>query len=105
MSVHFSNKITNYFFPEQKADAPNPGKRVNNSEDGETVDDGLSHKKRTYSIAPRENPPLPDLPAFDQLTHNAQQDPDEPELPPCPKKPFLPHAKGVQLGKLGRKLF
>ena len=101
MSVHFSNKITHYFYPVQKEDAPNSGKRVNDSEDGETVDDGLSHKKKTYSIDPRGIPPLPERLAFDLLTNNAQQDPDERELALCPKKkPFLPNARVPKLRKL-----
>lgn len=96
MKVNFSDKITYYFFPIEKDDAPNVRKRtVESSRDGDTVDDGQSEMKRA-----RENNQGDGLPKPQWGKSQVEQRQDGPETPPAPKKPLQPIEKGNILRKL-----
>lgn len=89
MSVHFSNKITEYFYPAQKEYVPQ--KRVRESkEDGETVDDGRVKARRTLPVGDLENV-------------GVEEPNNGPATPPgAPRKPkyTFPTAGAKKLGKL-----
>lgn len=88
MSVHFSNKITEYFYPAQKEYVPQ--KRVRESkEDGETVDDGRVKARRTLPVGDLENYPV-------------EQTDNEPKTPPgAPRKPKANYPLPTGVKKIG----
>lgn len=86
MSVHFSTKITEYFYPAQKEHVPQ--KRVREQEDGATVDDGRVKARRTLPIG--------------NLDNCAVEEPyQEKEPPGAPRKPKANYALPTDVKKIG----
>lgn len=87
MSVHFSTKITEYFYPAEKGSVPK--KRVREQEDGATVDDGLVKARRTLPVGNQQKDNVVD-------TNSGPTTP-----PPAPRKPKANYALPTDVRKIG----